>query len=423
MFDNARRKVARWIAPSESKIKSTRAHPIQRRDRVDWMYAPNPPQLMHSIQYAINHYVYTAINRLAREAASAEFMITSRPDGMERSHTHGLLDLVGKFGKPNSGESSLEFWERHFQFLGISGNSYWLWESDIFGSPTRIHLLEPEYMRIIPGADRTVGEYLYTHRGVERRYHEREVTHFLRGNPFSRYYGLSPLQVLYWLAVSDNFMLRWNRDFFDDELGLPSGIVIVPADTSEAEMKRIQAEFIAEHGGRRRVAFVKSDLGKAVWQEAGLKHKDYDFMNGRELGRKGIYEALELPLGLMSESSTEAHAIVSERDLMRAVHFRHMRTAYKLNVDGLDFWPEQKLWQAEFEDVRRRAVDWRRERDRLETDAMALSLDELRAREHGLPALASNVQTVAQLLKPGGSNGSKIGNEEIVGQIPGGQSS
>jgi len=408
MLTQVRTKLSQWILPkTNNAIVPVRAHPIQKRDRVDWMFAPNPPQLQFSLQYAMNHYVYTAINKLATLAASAEFKIASRPDGMERNFTHPLLDLIGKFGKPNDAESSFVFWEQHFQNLGIAGNSYWLWGDDFALTPNRIDLLEPEYMRVVPGTMQTVGSYLYTHRGENRSYFHTQITHFRRGNPFSRYYGLSPLQVLYWLILSDNFMLQWNKDFFDDELGIPSGIVVVPSDTSDAELGRVKAEFVAEHGEVRRVAFVKSDLGKAVWQDAGLKHKDYDFVEGRHLTEKGIFMALDLPLGVMSEASTEAHAVVSERRLMEAVYYRHMRTTSRLNVDGLEFWPEHKLWQAEFEDVRRRATDWRRERDRLETDAMAMSLDEMRAREHGLPSLGSGVLTVAQLLKPGGSDGGK----------------
>jgi phage portal protein BeeE len=401
------------------KFVSTRAHPAQRAERRNWMWAPNPPQLEHTLQYIMNHWIYTGVSRLARMAASVPFLIVDYPDGMNRNLDHPMLDLLGVRGRPNDAESAAEFWEKHFVSLGVAGNVYWLWTADEFGgAPVRVDLVEPEYMRIEPGVTETVGAYLYEKGGVRRRYLPGEITHFRRSNYFSRYYGLSALQVLYWRAVSDNFMLRWNIGFFDDQLGIPSGIVIVPADTSDADMARYRAEFTAEHGEVRRVAFVKSDLGAAVWQEAGLKHKDYDFMSGHEVNRQAILEALEMPLGLLSESSTEAHALVAERDMGNAVWFRHFLTKTKLNVDGLEFWPDHKKYQCEFEDVRRRTVDWRRERDRLETDAMVLSLDEMRAREHRLPS--TKEKTVAQLLMPGGAkNGDEDGKNETMGQISG----
>jgi len=118
-----------------------------------------------------------------------------------------------------------------------------------------------------------------------------------------------------------------------------------------------------------------------------LKHKDYDFKEGRTLSRKAVFEALDLPLGVMAETSTEAHAIVSERRWMEAIHLWHIRTERKLNVDALGFWPELSKWQAEFDDVRRGAVDWRREAPRRIVDGNILTVDEMRMREYKLPPM------------------------------------
>ncbi len=369
--------------PSNRVKKTTQSHPIQFIDQAHMMYAPYLDLAPLIAQYGLNHIVYTAVNKLAKIAASAEFMIMDRPDGMVRSHDHPLLALVGKFGRPNDQQDSFEFWEKHFQAMALCGNSYWFWDMpDRNGMPTELHLLEPQMMRIVPGGKMTIERYEYHDRGQQIPLSPLQITHFRRPSWFSRYYGLPPMIAQYPLVVGDNLMLEWNNDFFDDNLGLPSGIIIVSESTSDAEIQRIKAELIAEHGEARRVLVMKSDAGKAVWLDAALKRQDTDFDKGRESNRKGIFEANDIPLGVMADTSTEAHAIVSERRFMEAVRCEHVRVTRKLNVDGLDFWAQQQQWQTEFEDVRRTAVDWRREGVRRQVDGEILTIDEMRMKEH-----------------------------------------
>lgn len=364
------------------------AHPAQKFDHQNYLFAPTPDLVPAIMQYALNHWLYTAVNRLTEIAATAEFMITSRPDGMDVNHEHGLAGLLGKYGQPSVDMDSFEFFERHFQNFILAGNSYWLWESLGGGVvPDTVRLLEPHLVKIRPGTDELVERYVYQASGHFIPYIPREITHFRRANPYSRYYGLSAVAVLMLLLLGDNAMLSWNNEFFDGELGIPSGIMVVPADTPDEEIERMRNEFTARHGERRRVAFVKSDAGSAVYIEAGLKHKDYDFKEGRLLSRKAVLEAVGVPVGLMAETSTEAFAIVNERRLMETVWTWMTRTTRKVNVDGLDFWPQQNRWQTQFEDIRRQAVDWRREKLRRDADDKIFTIDEVRSREYQFPPI------------------------------------
>jgi HK97 family phage portal protein len=365
------------------------------------------PNVPYMVQYALNHWVYTAANKITALASSAEFLILSR-DGMNRVRNHGLLDLIGKFGKPNDNQDSFEFFEQHFLNFIIAGNVYWLWDGPHGGMPRQVFHLEPERMRVVPGRDRTVKRYEYWYQGKVTPYSPQEITHFKRANPYNRYYGLSALQVMYLTMIADTSMLKWNFDFFDDELGLPSGIIVVPAETTNEQLEQYRAEFTARHGEGRRVAFIRSEAGSAVFMDAGLKHKDYDFEKGRVLNRKAIYEGLDLHLGIMSENSTEANAIVAERRYAETARFWHIRTSRKLNSDGLEFWPNSKKLQTEFEDVTRKAVDWRREKERIAADSTILSLDEMRMREYKLPPLPDGVTPVTS------GAGVAMNNESVI---------
>lgn len=393
VLTKVRNRIASWVSTTESSVsmipvgrgKSLQAHPAQKSDH-SLLFAPEPMLVPLMVQFAMNNWVYAAVNIIATRAAGSDFMVKTR-DGMIRIDDHPLLSLVGKFGRPNFEQDSFEFWEKHFQNLILAGNSFWLWDDEKRGIPSELHLLEPEHMRIVPGRDKTVERYEYWRNGPPVKYHPDEITHFRRANPFNRYWGLSALQAIYWTVIADNHMLKWNNQFFDDELGIPAGILIVPAGTSDAELARIKAEFLAVHGEQRRVAFIKADAGKSVWLDAGLKPKDYDFTKGRGLNRQSVYEALDLPLSFMSETSTEALAIVGERHLGESIHTWHTRTERKLNVDGLDLFSRAAQLQTVFADIRKDSVDWRREKDRVLTWVQMLSLDELRAREFDLPPL------------------------------------
>lgn len=416
MLTKVRNKIAGWIASGSvqkngrltlSKKTALQSHPAQKSD-VHQLYAPTLDLIPMMIQYALNNWVYAAANKIARLATSAEFMILSR-DGMSRIDNHPLLDLLGKFGTANDNQDTFEFFEAHFINFLIAGNVYWLWDGPKGGMPEQVFHLEPEKVRIVAGSGRTVARYEYWHQGQITPYLPSQITHFKTYNPYNRYYGLSALQVLYLTTVSDNSMLKWNFDFFDDELGLPSGIVVVPEDTTDKELERFRAEFTAQHGAGRRVAFLRAEAGKAVFLEGVLKHRDYDFEKGRTLNRKSVYEGLDLHLGIMSENSTEANAIVAERRYAETARFWHLRTIRKLNSDGLDFWPGQKNVQTEFEDVTRKAVDWRREKERMASDAMILSRDEMRMREYKLAPLPEGVEPAAV-----GLRGNKLQNEKQV---------
>jgi HK97 family phage portal protein len=385
--------VARQATSME--IVPLRSHPAQKAESAMWMYAPTPDIVPLMVQFALNNWVYKAVSYLATLAASANLFVVDRATELQRFEDHGLLRLIGKYGAPNDQQDSFEFLEKHFTYLDLAGNSYWYWYAGADGLPGEVHLLEPERVMIVPGRDLTVENYVYRAYGGDVELSPEEVTHFRRPNPFSRYYGLSALQSLYGALQVESGILRWNAEFFGDSMAVPGGILVVPDDVSDAELVRIKAEFVAKHGGKREVAIVRAAAGSTTWLDAGLKPRDVDFSNGRLLTRQAVYEVLDLPAGVLSESSTEAHAVVAQRMLYEAVEVRHLRTVRKLNADALGFWPRARTLAAKFEDVKKRATDWRRESLRINTIAKFFSVDEIRMAEFGAPPMADNEEVAS----------------------------
>ena len=205
-------------------------------------------------------------------------------------------------------------------------------------------------------------------------------------------------------------MANWNYQFFGDDVFAPAGVLVVDESVSEKERERLEKELEGKHGTRRRTMVFRAKQGSTTWIDAGLKQHDLDFVNGRLLSRQAVYEALGLPLGLWSESSTEAHARVAERLKLNTVWKLHERTAVKLNADALPFWPGASRYEARYRDIRK--VDWQMEKLKLESLRGLMTVNEIREQHLSLPGLPGG-EKMAQLAQPGfGKNGESQGDEQ-----------
>jgi phage portal protein BeeE len=224
----------------------------------------------------------------------------------------------------------------------------------------------------------------------------RQVTHFRKPNPFNHYWGMPALEALMVTVLGDRAASEWNRNFFAGDVAIPAGILVIPPNVSDADRDRVSDELSAKHGKRRATAVLRADVGATVYHAAGLGPHDADFKEGRLLSRQEVYEALDLPLGVMSEASTEAHARVAERRLMTSVRRRHERIERKLNSDAMGFWPRWQKLSARFEDVRHDAIDWDQQSKKIKALERYLDEEEIRRdagykpRKHSAESAANN---------------------------------
>lgn len=364
-----------------------RARPGQALDQAAYLYAFGPDASRQVAQFALSPWVGTAVSRMSSAAVAAKLRVYERRDEAVEIDDHPLLSLIGPYGKPNDAQDVVEFLEQHLQSFDLAGNVFWYWFSGSGdGVPTEVFQLEPTQVRVVPGSNRTVAQYVYRHLGRDYPLDPAEVSHFRRGNPFSLYYGMSALDALMTDILADRSMSQWNLDFFGEGVSLPVGIMVVPDSTSDAELARLQAEFEVKYGQQRRTAIVKSPPGAASWFDAGAKHHDLDFGDGRLLARSVVFDALDLPRGLLSEASTEAHARVAERQFYAAVQNRLSRIAAKLNSDGMGFWPRGQQLACRFLDLRQQHADWQQELYKVQALTQIASINEIRA-DYNMPAV------------------------------------
>lgn len=377
-------KFRRWLVDviGPETAPSVRGRPGQSLDASSYPSGVLRPELREFGNFfALSPWVNMGVSRMAEAAGVARLRVHDRSDDSIENTGHPILDLVGPYGMPNDSQDSLEFLEEHLTSDYLFGNVYWYWwdPSGGRGAPRQVYQLSPEAVKVVPGRGRNVDGYIYTHMGHEYALDVREITHFKRPNPYNAYYGLSAFVALYVDITGDRAMAYWNRDFFGEGVSLPAGILVVPFDTGEAEMRRLEYELSAKYGERRQTALVRAAPGAAAWFDGGLKHHDYDFLQGRELVRSMVFDAIGLPRGLLSESSTEAHARVAERQYYGNLYQRLMRITARLNADALGFWPGSASWATKYLDLRMMFADWQQESFRAQTLKSITSVNERRA--------------------------------------------
>lgn len=388
----------RQIVIAEMSASDTRDYPLQKMDSNRFLYAPQPEMETHMLHYAIDVWVRTAVSELATDFASAPLEIWHR-NSPRRAENHPALNLLGPAGRPNPDQDRYEFLEASYSDLVLAGNCYWYWFSENGGAPTAVYNLPPQAVVIEPGASEVVGRYVVRWQGQEMKLHKDSVTHLKTYHPFSKYYGLSAMEALRIEVANDRNMARWNQEFFGDDVFSPAGVIFVPEGTSDAEIKRLEDELEGRHGKRRRTMVLRVPAaGSQAWADAGLKHREIEFKEGRLLSRQAVFEALGLPLGLYSESSTEAHARVAERMKLQNVFKWHVRFATKIDQDVLGFWPGASRYQARFADVRK--VDWQMESMKLKALSGVMTVDEIRERELQLPPLPKGESPAASDNRP-----------------------
>ncbi len=378
--------------------RDVRSMPGQALEHARFLYATGPNALEYLVQYAMDAWVYTAVSELAGDFAKASLEVWKRGKP-EKAENHAILGLLGPSGKPNADVDRFEFLERHISDLLLTGNSYWYWFSMRGGAPESVYSLPPEGMLVMPGSSEVIGHYILRWQGSDIKLPKVNVTHFRKYHPLSRYYGLGALEALRLEVQSDRSMAQWNSQFFGDDVFAPAGILVVDETVSDKEKTRLEDDLEGKHGPRRRTAVVRSRPGATVWIDAGLKQKDLDFVNGRLLSRQAVYEAMGLPLGLYSESSTEAHARVAERLKLNNVYKMHVRTATKLNADVMLFWARADSYEARFEDVRQ--VDWQMESLRIKAVRGIMTDNEIRERFLNLPGVPGGEDRVEAQVKDG----------------------
>jgi HK97 family phage portal protein len=300
-------------------------------------------------------WVFADVQAIANEFSTAELIIKERRgDKLEDVDNHPLEQM---WESPNEhmGRSFVcAFWAWSY-VLASRAYLYWV-PSTNGGPPMEVWPVPPFMIKPIPSREDFIGGYVFrVSPQAEPVFIPSEyITYSHSVNLFDARDGLSFLAASMTEIEGDLAASVWNKNFFDDNNGLPDGFMGVSKDTLDPDLDRIRMELRDWFGGPKRgIAVGRS--GDLAYTEFGRSQKDMEFINGREFASKVIGRTLGFPDGYWSDLANRANAEQARRTMISgAVWPLLVRLAEDMNAQKrgiVQRWFGEQ-YRAEFKDIR-----------------------------------------------------------------------
>ena len=245
--------------------------------------------------FARNPVVYRCVRMVAEAAASRPWLMY---DGSAEITAHPVLDLLSR---PSPGRSGREFVEAVLSHVQVSGNAY-VQAIEHDGGVRELHVLRPDRMRIVTGADGWPEAYEYGEGRDRLRFEIGEgpapVLHLSLFNPLDDLVGLPPLAAAHMALDIHNAACRWNKALLDNS-ARPSGALVYnapeAANLSVEQFDRLKAELEEGYSGPARAGRPMLLEGGLDWKAMGFSPRDMDFMEAKNGAARDIALAFGVP--------------------------------------------------------------------------------------------------------------------------------
>ncbi|NJM34944.1 MAG: phage portal protein [Rhodomicrobium sp.] len=263
--------------------------------------------------YARNPIVYRAVRMIAEGAASVP--IRAFENGAEID-AHPLLDLLAQPNAAACGPDMLEDW---YGYLLIAGNAY-MEAVSVGGAPRELHVLRPDRMKIVPGADGWPESYEYSANGLTTRFRQspedgvRPILHMALFNPSNDYYGQSPIEAASTAIDLHNAASHWNKALLDNA-ARPSGALVYAASNghlSEEQFARLKSELETNYQGALNAGRPMLLEGGLDWKSMSMSPAEMDFIQAKHAAAREIALALGVPPMLLGIPGDNTYANYAE---------------------------------------------------------------------------------------------------------------
>lgn len=261
-----------------------------------------------------NPVAYRAIRMVAEAAACVPWLAY---DGDREMAEHSALALLAR---PNARQVGADFLESLFGHLLLSGNAY-VEAVRIGGVLRELHLLRPDRVSVVVGADGWPIAYDYRVNGDARRRmaaHGQDgagLLHLRLFHPLDDHGGFSPLAAAGAALDLHNAAGQWNKALLDNSARPSGALVYQPKEggnLSPDAYDRLKAELEAGYQGAVNAGRPLLLEGGLDWKAMGLSPKDMDFMEARNGAARDIALALGVPPMLMGIPGDNTYANYQE---------------------------------------------------------------------------------------------------------------
>jgi len=259
-----------------------------------------------------NAIVYRSVRMIAEAAATVPLLLYAGPEEIEK---HALLELLVR---PSPDQTTADFLEAWYGFLLVAGNAY-VEAVGVGGRLRELHVLRPDRMKVIPGADGWPEAFEYSANGSCVRFAEepvagvRPILHTRLFHPDNDHYGMSPIEAAATAIDIHNAASAWNKALLDNS-ARPSGALVCGANgnlTGE-QFNRLRAELESAFQGARNAGRPMLLEGGLDWKPLSLSPKDMDFIAAKHAAARDIALALGVPPMLLGIPGDNTYANYQE---------------------------------------------------------------------------------------------------------------
>lgn len=286
------------LRPPEAKASRTaQLIALQSGGRARW--TPRDYSALAREGYVRNAIVYRAVKLVAENVGGCAFLVEEEAETRDR---HPLLDLIAR---PNPREDGARFLESVATHLLLAGNAY-VEAVAVDGTPRELHVLRPDRMKLIPGADGWPEAYDYTVAGRTVRFAQAAalppILHLTLLHPLDDHYGLAPLEAASVAVDTHNAAATWNKALLDNAAQPCGALVYTGADgigLSANQFERAKRELDDLYQGARNAGRPLLLEGGLDWKPMSLSPKDMDFMEAKHTAAREIALAFGVPPQLL----------------------------------------------------------------------------------------------------------------------------
>ncbi|MCD2177475.1 phage portal protein [Rhizobium sp. C1] len=258
-----------------------------------------------------NPVAYRAVRMIAEAAASVPWLVT---DAGAEAEDHALKGLLAR---PNPRQGGAEFMEALYGHLLLSGNAF-VEPVEVGGDLRELHLLRPDRIRVIEGADGWPSAYEYRVGSSVRRFSveaEPGLLHLRLFHPLDDHMGFAPLEAAAKALDLSNASASWNKALLDNSARPSGALVYQPKEggnLSASQYERLKAELAEGYSGPARAGRPMLLEGGLDWKSMGLSPREMDFAEAKNGAARDIALAFGVPPMLIAIPGDNTYANYAE---------------------------------------------------------------------------------------------------------------
>ncbi len=257
---------------------------------MSWFNPSNWSKTDYLRQY--KNYVYSIVSSIAENCAGLEPEVYQRRAGGDKQVlSHDLLSLLRK---PNPMESQFQFFERHFTFMELTGESFWyLVRGERSKKIREMYLLRPDLVDLVIDKDDPRGGvkgYVLNNRaGSKIPFDKEEILHFKYANPINPYRGMGVIEASQTYIQTEEFASDWTKNSIYNA-GRPSGILGIKGTIDEDQWEKVKRTFRDEYSGTKNAGktMLFKDVDGLHYQRLGMELGEIALPDIKNLTRDDI---------------------------------------------------------------------------------------------------------------------------------------